>query len=77
MITRLIHLVLTLHVSTATSERAFSIIKLLKITLCNRMNDDFLADCITLYIEIKLTFTTDVDFVIDEFFISKPHQAQV
>ncbi|XP_052185172.1 uncharacterized protein LOC127796813 [Diospyros lotus] len=77
MITRLIRLVLTLPVSTATTERAFSAMKLLKTTLRNKMEDDFLADCMTLYIERELALTIDVDSVVDEFFVSKPRRAQV
>ncbi|XP_052206859.1 uncharacterized protein LOC127811192 [Diospyros lotus] len=77
MITRLIRLVLTLPVSTATTERAFSAMKLLKTTLRNKMEDDFLADCMTLYIERELALTIDVNSVVDEFFVSKPRQVQV
>nr|XP_023880237.1 uncharacterized protein LOC111992595 [Quercus suber] len=44
LIDRLIRLVLTLPVSTATTERAFSAMKLLKTRLRNRMEDEFLAD---------------------------------
>ena len=40
-IDRLIRLVLTLPVSTATMERAFSAMKLLKTRLRNKMKDDF------------------------------------
>ncbi|XP_075499845.1 uncharacterized protein LOC142538407 [Primulina tabacum] len=54
MLTRLIHLVLTLPVSTVTTERAFSAMKHVKTTLRNKMEDDFLADCLTLYIERDL-----------------------
>ncbi|XP_075499782.1 uncharacterized protein LOC142538321 [Primulina tabacum] len=46
MLTRLIHLVLTLLVSTATTERAFSAMKHVKTALRNKMEDDFLADWI-------------------------------
>ncbi|XP_052198054.1 uncharacterized protein LOC127804963 isoform X3 [Diospyros lotus] len=77
MITRLIRLVLTLPVSTATTERAFSTMKLLKTALRNKMEDDFLADCMSLYIERELALTIDVDSVVDEFFVSKARRAQV
>ncbi|XP_052206770.1 uncharacterized protein LOC127811097 [Diospyros lotus] len=77
MITRLIRLVLTLLVSTATTEWAFSVMKLLKTTLRNKMEDDFLTDCMTLYIERELALTIDVDSVVDEFFVSKSRRAQV
>ena len=40
LIDRLIRLVLTLPVSTAIIEQAFSAMKLLKTRLCNRMEDE-------------------------------------
>ncbi|XP_074567177.1 uncharacterized protein LOC141823867 [Curcuma longa] len=61
MLTRLIHLVLTLPVSTATTERAFSAMKHVKTSLRNKMEDDFLEDCLTLYIERDLT--KDIDSI--------------
>ncbi|KAL8484958.1 hypothetical protein ACS0TY_027314 [Phlomoides rotata] len=54
MLTRLIRLVLTLPVSTATTERAFSAMKHVKTALCNKMWDDLLGDCMMLYIERDL-----------------------
>ncbi|XP_028079332.1 zinc finger MYM-type protein 1-like [Camellia sinensis] len=51
LIDRLIRLVLTLPVSTATSERAFSAMKLAKSKLRNRMEDGFLASYLITYIE--------------------------
>jgi hypothetical protein len=44
LIDRLIRLILTLPVSTVTTEQAFSTMKIVKIRLHNRMNDDFLAN---------------------------------
>ena len=44
LIDRLIRLVLTVPISTATTERAFLAMKLLKTRLRNRMEDEFLAD---------------------------------
>ena len=54
LIDRLIRLVLTLLVSTATTERAFSAMKLLKIRLRNRMEDELLADNMIVYIEKEI-----------------------
>ena len=51
---RLIRLVLTLPVSTATSERAFSAMKIVKTRLRNTMNDDFLKNCLLVNIEREL-----------------------
>ena len=76
MIDRLIRLVLTLLISTATIERAFSAMKLSKTKLHNRMEDELLADNIIVYIkkEIARNFTTEM--IMDEFFSMKNrHQA--
>ncbi|XP_075499475.1 uncharacterized protein LOC142537880 [Primulina tabacum] len=76
MLTRLIHLVLTSPVSTATTERAFSAMKHVKTALRNKMEDDFLADCLTLYIERDLAKHIDVNSIIDEFYVLKSRRAQ-
>jgi len=44
LVDRLIWLILTLPVSIATTERAFSAMKIVKTRLRNRMEDDFLAN---------------------------------
>ncbi|XP_075499096.1 uncharacterized protein LOC142537471 [Primulina tabacum] len=77
MLTRLIHLVLTLPVSTATTERAFSAMKHVKTALRNKMEDDFLADCLTLYIERDLLNYIDVNSIIDEFYVLKSRRTQL
>ncbi|XP_042471469.1 uncharacterized protein LOC122053481 [Zingiber officinale] len=75
MLTRLIHLLLTLPVSIATTERAFSTMKNVKIALRNKMEDEFLENCLTLYIERDLAKDIDVDSIIDEFYVSKSYRA--
>ncbi|XP_075507874.1 uncharacterized protein LOC142544722 [Primulina tabacum] len=77
MLTRLIYLVLTLPVSTATTERAFSAMKHVKTALRNKMEDDFLADCLTLYIERDLAKHIDVNSIINEFYVLKSRRAQL
>ena len=67
MIDKLIRLVLTLPVSTATTERAFSVMKLVKTPLRNKMEDDFLTDCMVIYIEREIADIIDLDSIIDEF----------
>ena len=67
LIDRLIRLVLTLPVSTATTERAFSAMNLLKTQLRNKMDNDFLTDCMVIYIEREIADSIDVDSIIDEF----------
>jgi len=44
LVDRLIRIILTLLVSTATAEQTFSAMKIVKTRLCNRMEDDFLAN---------------------------------
>ncbi|XP_047306183.1 uncharacterized protein LOC124909557 [Impatiens glandulifera] len=77
MLTRLIHLVLTLPVSTATTERSFSAMKKVKTELRNKMEDDFLADCLTFYIERDLAKDINVDSIIDEFYVIKSRITQL
>ena len=77
LIVRLIRLVLTLPISTATTERAFSAMKHVKTALRNRMDDEFLGDCMTLYIERELAEIIDLNSVIDDFNSLKPRRAQL
>ncbi|KAL4377597.1 hypothetical protein GQ457_02G033480 [Hibiscus cannabinus] len=44
LVDRLIRLILTLPVSTTTTERAFSAMKIVKTSLRNKMEDEFLSD---------------------------------
>ncbi|KAI5324426.1 hypothetical protein L3X38_033499 [Prunus dulcis] len=59
LIDRLICLVLTLPVSIATTERAFSCMRLIKNRLPNKRSDEFLDDCMLLHIERE--FTDNID----------------
>lgn len=61
MVDRLLRLVITLPVSTATTERAFSAMKLVKTRLRNKMGDDFLRHYMVIYIgkEIAAKITSD------------------
>lgn len=54
MVDRLLRLVVTLPVSTATTERAFSAMKLVKTRLRNKMGDDYLRSYMIIYIEKEL-----------------------
>ena len=71
LIDRLIRLVLTLPVSTATTERAFSAMKLLKIRLRNRMEDKFLTDNMIVYIEKEIAGNFTIEMIMDEFYSMK------
>ncbi|KAL1349338.1 hypothetical protein AAHE18_07G149900 [Arachis hypogaea] len=67
MVDRLIRLVLTLPVSTATTERAFSAMKIVKTRLRSKMADEFLADNLVIYIEKELAAIFDTNSIIDDF----------
>ena len=71
LIDRLIRLVLTLPVSTTTIERAFSVMKLLKTRLRNRMENEFLADNMIVYIEKEIVGNFTIEMIMDEFYSMK------
>eukprot|EP00258_Populus_trichocarpa_P022501 XP_024438520.1 zinc finger MYM-type protein 1 [Populus trichocarpa] len=77
LIDRLIRLVLTLPVSTATTERAFSAMKHVKTVLRNKMEEEFLADSMMIYIERELVEDIDSDSIIDEFYSTKHRRVQL
>ena len=76
MVNRLIRLILTLPVSTVTSERAFSAMKHVKSTLRNKMEDEYLTDSLVFYIEREITEAIDADSVIDAFCSRKDRRVQ-
>ena len=65
LIDRLIRLVLTLPISRATTERAFSAMKLLKTRLRNRIEDAFLADNMIVYIEKEIAGNFIIEMIMD------------
>ncbi|KAF2321041.1 hypothetical protein GH714_033097 [Hevea brasiliensis] len=71
LIDRLVKLVLTLLVSTATTERAFSTMSLVKTKLHNKMGDDFLANSLITCIEKVIVDTFSIDSIINEFYTMK------
>ena len=71
LIDRLIRLMLTLPVSTATTERVFSVMKLLKTRLRNKMEDKFLVDNMIVYTEKEIAGNFTIEMIIDEFYSMK------
>jgi len=55
LLDRLLRLVMTLSVSTATTERSFSEMKIIKSKLRNKMGHGFLADSMSVYIEREIS----------------------
>ncbi|XP_056697669.1 uncharacterized protein [Spinacia oleracea] len=77
LVDRLIQLILTLPVSTATSERAFSAMKIVKTSLRNKMEDDFLSDYLLVYIEKEIAGKFEIKSIIDDFYSMKPRRTRV
>ena len=67
LIYRVVKLVLTLLVFTATTERAFSAMNVIKIYLRNKMEDELLSDAMMLFIERDIAATINTDSFIDDF----------
>ena len=76
LVDRLIRLVLTIFVSTATCERAFSAMNIVKTKLRTKMEDDFLRDVRVIFIERELVNLFDVDSIIDDFALMKSRRVQ-
>jgi hypothetical protein len=70
-------LILTLLVSTATTKRAFSAMKIIKIRLRNQMEDDFLANYLIVYIEKEIAKRFTIDMIINYFYSMKERQTQL
>ena len=68
LIYRVVKLVLTLPVSTATTERAFSVMNVIKTDIRNKMEDEcFWSDTMMLFIERDIAATISTDSIIDDF----------
>ncbi|XP_071729405.1 uncharacterized protein [Rutidosis leptorrhynchoides] len=77
MLDRLIRLVLTLPVSTVTSERAFSAMKIMKTRLRCSIGDDYLKSCLILYIEREIAYSFTSDEITDAFAVNKRRRVQL
>jgi hypothetical protein len=77
LVDRLIRLLLTIPVSTATTGRAFSAMKIVKTRLRNRMEDDFLENYLIVYIEKEIVERFTIDMIIDDFYSMKEQRAQL
>jgi hypothetical protein len=75
-IDRLIRLVLTLSVSTATTKRAFSAINVIKTRFRNKMDDEFLANSLVVYIEREISESFNSDLILDNFVSPRTRRMQ-
>ena len=73
---KLIRLILTIPVSTATCECAFSTMNIVKIKLRTKMEDDCLRDVLVISIERKLVDMFTVDSIIDDFALMKSRRVR-
>ncbi|XP_021775060.1 uncharacterized protein LOC110738617 [Chenopodium quinoa] len=77
LVNSLIRLILTLPVSTATTERAFLAMKIVKTSLRNKMEDDFLSDYLLVYINKEIAVKFEIKSIIDDFYSMKRRRARV
>ena len=63
----LMKLALTLPIVTATVERSFSAMKYIKNELCNRMGDQWMNDCLIVYIEKDVACSIDNETIVQRF----------
>ena len=70
----LVKLVLTFSVATATVEISFSAMTYIKNELRNRMGDQWLNDCLTMYIEKDIACRIDNESIIQRFQNMKPRR---
>ncbi|KAK8349106.1 hypothetical protein V6Z11_A06G122600 [Gossypium hirsutum] len=63
-------------VSTATIERAFSAMKIVKTRLFNKLKDEFLIDNLVVYFKRDIAKTFDSDSIFIDFISLKEHRAQ-
>jgi len=67
LVYRLIELVLILPVATATVERAFSAMNIIKTDRRNKMNDDWMNNSMICYIELDLFASIEDDKILKHF----------
>ena len=67
LIYRLLKLALLLPVATASVERVFSAMSIIKARLRNRMGDRFMNDCFVAYIEQNIVNEIDNKTIIERF----------
>ena len=63
----LVKLILTIPVTIATVERSFSIMKYIKNELRNRMRDQWMNDCLIVYIERDVADSIDNETIMNDF----------
>ena len=67
LVYRMVRLVFTLPISTATTGQAFAAMKVVKTDLQNKMKNDFLNVSLMLYIEKDIVSTFSLDSIVNDF----------
>ena len=70
-------LALTLPVATATVKRSFSAMKYIKNELHNRIGDQWMNDCLMVYIEKNVVCSIDNETIIQRFQNMKTRRRQL
>ena len=73
----LVKLVLTILVATAIVERSFSAMKYIKNKLCNRMGDQWMNDCLIVYIERDVACSINNETIVQQFQNMKTRKRQL
>ena len=73
----LVKLALTLLVATAIVERSFSAMKYIKNELCNRMGDQWMNDCLIVYVEKDVACSIDNKTIMQRFQNIKTRRRQL
>ena len=73
----LLKLVLTLPVATVTVEGAFSAMKIVKNCLRNRIEDEWMNDCLLMYIEKEIFNRIDDETILQRFQNMKNRRGQL
>jgi hypothetical protein len=66
LIDRLLRLIMTLPISTPTTERSSSAMKVVKTMLKEKMEDEFLPDSVIIYIEREIAKSFSLDSIVDD-----------
>ena len=76
LVYRLLKLALTLPVATATGERCFSAMKIVKNALRNKIGDNYLSHSLICFVEKDLLDTITNEVIIDRFHKMKDHHGK-
>ena len=77
LICLLVKLALTIPVATATVKRSFSAMKYIKNELHNRMEDQWMNDCLIVYIEKNVACSIDNETIMQRFQNMKTRRKQL